>query len=350
MTDEFYMQRCIQLALLGKGSVAPNPLVGAVLVHEGRIIGEGYHQIYGQAHAEVNCVNSVQEADKHLIPKSTLYVSLEPCSHFGKTPPCTNLIIDNKIPSVVIGSVDINSAVSGKGIERLKNAGVSVKTGICEKECIQLNKRFFTSLAKNRPYIILKWAQSENGMIAKTGERTAISNTYTNLEAHRWRSEEDAILVGHHTAVTDNPQLTNRYWGDKQPVRVMLCTQLPAEDFRMYYEPGKTIIFNTEANKESGNKQFIKVGRENYLNEGLQRLHEERIQSVLVEGGSYTLQQFINGGLWDECRIITAGGLVITDGVKAPALNKGELLKEEQIRSDRIEYYGNPYNQFVVTD
>lgn len=344
------MQRCIQLARLGQGSVAPNPLVGAVLVYQERIIGEGYHQIYGQAHAEVNCVNSVKKEDRDFISSSTLYVSLEPCSHFGKTPPCTDLILSHKIPSVIIGSVDINSLVNGKGIERLRHAGVSVQSGICEKDCLYLNRRFFTSLSFNRPYIILKWAQSANGMMGKKGERTPISNPYTNLEVHRWRKEEAAILVGHHTATIDNPQLTNRYWPGNQPVRILLSTKPPQEDLQMYNEPGTTLVFNTTENRKMGNTTFVKTDPHHYLPEVLNYLSQQKIQSVLIEGGKQTLQQFIDSDLWDECRIITAGDKIIADGVPAPDLGEAILLGQSQLFSDKIRYYGNPHNRFLVTD
>lgn len=216
MIDETYMQRCLDLASKGLGSVSPNPMVGAVLVYENRIIGEGYHEQFGQAHAEVNCINSVQESDTHLIPQSTLYVSLEPCSHFGKTPPCSNLIIDCKIPKVVIACRDTFEQVNGKGIDQLKAAGIHVQVGILEKEAIQLNKRFFTFHSKKRPYVILKWAQSSNHKIANADfSRVLISNSFTNRLVHKWRSEEDAIMVGPNTALHDNPGLTTRNWPGK---------------------------------------------------------------------------------------------------------------------------------------
>lgn len=348
MTDEFYMQRCIQLARSGTGFVAPNPLVGAVLVFDNRIIGEGYHQQYGQAHAEVNCINSVKESDRDLIPESTLYVSLEPCSHFGKTPPCTDLILRQKIPSVKIGSVDIHDVVNGKGIDRLRQAGVEVKTGICEQECLFLNRRFFTSLSQNRPYIVLKWAQSSNGMMGKTGVRTPISNPYTNMLVHKWRKEEPAILVGHRTATIDNPQLTNRHWEGKQPVRILLCSHPCKEDLVMFSGPGKTIVFNTEENKVSGDVHFVKVSMGAYLSETMTCLMQENIQSVLVEGGAFTLKEFLDAGLWDEIRVITARRKIIDNGIPAPSLPETRLLKEVQIADDQIAFYGNPHNRFVV--
>ncbi|MBC7722390.1 MAG: bifunctional diaminohydroxyphosphoribosylaminopyrimidine deaminase/5-amino-6-(5-phosphoribosylamino)uracil reductase RibD, partial [Pedobacter sp.] len=214
------MFRCLELAVLGKGNVAPNPMVGSVLVHEGRIIGEGYHQLYGQPHAEVNCINSVAENDKYLIPQSTLYVSLEPCSHFGKTPPCSDLIIKHDIKKVVVGCRDSYEEVNGKGIENLQQNGVEVVLGILENDCKNLNKRFFTFHTKKRPFIILKWAETANGKIASnTNERLLISNDFSNRVVHKWRSEEGAILVGTKTASLDNPSLNNRLWHGKNPIR-----------------------------------------------------------------------------------------------------------------------------------
>lgn len=235
------MRRCIQLALLGAGNVAPNPMVGALLVYDDRIIGEGYHREYGQAHAEVNCVNSVRAEDLHQIPESTMYVSLEPCSHFGKTPPCADMIVREKIGRVKIGCIDANQKVHGQGIKRLREAGIDVKTGILESECIHVNKRFFTYHSMKRPYVILKWAQSQNGMMGRRGERVKISNTYTSLLVHQWRSEEPAILIGNNTAETDDPLLTNRYGTGKNPVRIVLSGKNVPENLRMYHEDGQTI-------------------------------------------------------------------------------------------------------------
>src|SRR5437868_6012424 len=232
------MHRCLELAKLAAGNVAPNPMVGAVLVHEEKIISEGYHKQFGEPHAEVNCINNVKEEDKHLIEKSTLYVSLEPCSHFGKTPPCTDLIIKNKIPKVVIGCVDIYKEVHGRGIKKLQDAEVEVVTGILEKECIELNKRFFTFHEKYRPYIILKWAESANGKIGIDTERVLISNEYSDRLVHKWRSEEAAILIGTNTALKDDPSLTTRLWQGNNPVRLVIDM-----DLRL---PSHLKIFNRE--------------------------------------------------------------------------------------------------------
>ncbi|HEY2720248.1 MAG TPA: bifunctional diaminohydroxyphosphoribosylaminopyrimidine deaminase/5-amino-6-(5-phosphoribosylamino)uracil reductase RibD, partial [Chitinophagaceae bacterium] len=224
---DIYMHRCLDLARLGAGHVAPNPMVGAVLVHDERIIGEGYHQQYGGPHAEPNCIASVKKEEQHLISESILYVSLEPCAHYGKTPPCADLIIKNKIPRVVIGCFDPFEEVNGKGIEKLKGAGIDVLVGILEHECKKLNKRFFLYYQQHRPYIILKWAQSSNQKIgAGAGNRTYISNEFTNRLVHKWRSEEAAILVGTNTALQDDPELTTRSWIGNNPRRLVMDMDL----------------------------------------------------------------------------------------------------------------------------
>lgn len=240
------MHRCLQLARLGAGAVAPNPMVGAVLVHEGRIIGEGYHRQYGCPHAEVDCLQSVLEGDKHLIPQSILYVSLEPCAHFGKTPPCADLIIGHKIPHVVVGCRDPFPAVNGKGIEKLQAAGTHVEAGVLEAACRKLNERFFTFHQQHRPYVVLKWAQTADGKMAKDGpERLLISNAMTNRLVHRWRSEEMAILVGTNTAWADNPSLTTRLWPGPNPVRLVvdLHLRLP-KNLHLFDASAPTLVFN----------------------------------------------------------------------------------------------------------
>lgn len=344
--DEQYMSRCIQLAYLGAGNVAPNPMVGAVLVFENKIIGEGYHQKYGEPHAEVNCINSVKEEDKHFIEKSTLFVSLEPCSHYGKTPPCADLIIKNKIPKVVIGTKDVNEKVAGKGIEKLKNAGVEVVTGILENECVALNKRFFTFHQKQRPFIILKWAQSANGKIgSNTNERILISNDYSSRLVHKWRSEETGILVGFNTALKDNPSLTTRLWKGKNPVRIVIDTglkdiglKLPSSS-NLFSKETNTIVFNFVDNFIQENIQFTKLKNENYLKEMLHSLYDLNIQSVLVEGGAKTIQSLIDDGLWDEARVIVNEELIIESGMNAPELKYFKFVKQEKYFNDTIHYW-----------
>lgn len=343
------MKRCIDLAKLGGGNVAPNPMVGAVLEFDNKIIGEGYHQKYGEAHAEVNCINSVREEEKLMIEKSTLYVSLEPCSHYGKTPPCVDIIIRNKIKTVVIGCIDVYKEVAGKGIQKLKDAGVEVIRGILEKDCIDLNKRFFTFHQKFRPYIILKWAQSANGKIAVTlpyqspegtGKRIYISNDYSNRLVHKWRSEEAAILVGTRTAMHDDPLLTTRLWAGRNPVRVIIDKELQLSPaLRAFNNDAKTIIYNIEKDSIGENVVYIKLEKENFLEQLLHSVFEMNIQSLLVEGGARTLQSFIDNGLWDEARVITNEKLVIENGIAGPELKNCTLEKKESYFGDGINYY-----------
>ncbi|MBS1567431.1 MAG: bifunctional diaminohydroxyphosphoribosylaminopyrimidine deaminase/5-amino-6-(5-phosphoribosylamino)uracil reductase RibD, partial [Bacteroidetes bacterium] len=258
------MQRCIELARLGAGSVAPNPMVGSVLVHGDRIIGEGYHQLYGKAHAEVNCINSVRPEDQHLIPQSTIYVSLEPCAHYGKTPPCADLIISRQIPEVVIGCRDPFKEVDGKGIEKLQAAGVKTTVAVLEDECRDLNKRFFTFHTQHRPYIILKWAQTADGRIGNEDHsRLLISNELSNRLVHRWRSEEAAILAGTNTVLFDNPALTTRLWEGASPVRLIadMDLRLPS-GLRVFDGQSRTIVFNTRMHEEKGNLLYYQVTRD----------------------------------------------------------------------------------------
>jgi diaminohydroxyphosphoribosylaminopyrimidine deaminase / 5-amino-6-(5-phosphoribosylamino)uracil reductase len=339
--DEKYMSRCIQLAKLGAGNVAPNPMVGAMLVCENKIIGEGYHQKYGEAHAEVNCINNVTEKNKSLIEKSTIYVSLEPCAHHGKTPPCADLIIRNKIKKVVVGCQDIYKEVAGKGIEKLRNAGVEVVTGILENECQELNKRFFTFHQKQRPYIILKWAQTVNGKIGSgKNERILISNDYSNRLVHKWRSEEAAILAGTNTVLKDDPSLTTRLWKGKNPVRIVIDKELKIpSSLNIFNEEAHTIIFNCIKNSDGKNIRFIKVSSKKFIEELLYSLYEHDIQSILVEGGAQTLESFINAGLWDEARVIINEKMILENGIHAPEMRNFSLIKQEKYFNDIIQYY-----------
>lgn len=338
--DELYINCCIGLAKLAAVNVAPNPMVGAVLVHDGKIIGEGYHKKFGEPHAEVNCINNVKEEDKHLIDKSTLYVSLEPCSHFGKTLPCTDLIIKNKIPKVVIGCKDVYKEVDGKGIKKLQVAGIEVITGILEKECIDLNKRFFTFQLKQRPYVILKWAESANGKIGSANERVFISNEYINRLVHKWRSEEAAILIGTNTALLDDPALTTRLWKGNNPIRLVLDMDLRLPlHLKIFNKEVKTIIFNKLKQDEDGNLIFYKVEEKKILPQLLKILYELNIQSVIVEGGAKLLQSFIDRGLWDEVRKIKNEKLKINNGIDAPELKNAYCQKQEKYFSDTISYF-----------
>ena len=346
------MQRCLQLAAMGAGKVAPNPLVGAVLVYDEKIIGEGYHEKFGEAHAEVNCINSVAEADKKFIEASALYVSLEPCAHFGKTPPCADLIIKNKIPKVVIGCRDSFEAVAGKGIERLKTAGIEVSVGILEDECLELNKRFFIFNEKKRPYIILKWAQSSDGKIAplnpskggnaehETATRLLISNEFTNRLVHKWRTEEAAILVGTNTALQDDPALTARFWQGNDPVRLVIDSDLKLPPhLKLFDGTAKTILFNFSKQAEEDNLVYYKLKKEESIPKQIAAaLYSLNILSVIVEGGAKLLQSFIDAGFWDEARVITNSNLIIGEGLDAPVLKDSNLISQQKIKNDSIEY------------
>ncbi len=339
--DELYMHRCLQLAQLGSGLTAPNPLVGAVLVYEGQVIGEGYHQQFGGPHAEPNCIDSVKEKNKALIPSSTLYVSLEPCSHFGKTPPCADLIIRHKIPRVVIGCRDPFTEVNGKGIEKLLSTGVQVTVGILEKECRQLNKRFFTFHTKHQPFIILKWAQTANRKIAAgNSDRLLISNEYSNRIVHKWRSEEAAILVGTNTALQDDPLLTNRYWKGPSPIRLVLDRNLRLPSSLQLFHLYPTVVFNNTRNEQKGTVHYYQLPDDGSVPQQLLKaIYALNIQSVLIEGGPTLLQSFIDEGLWNEARIITNRKLEITNGLPSPELSAALLTEEISLFSDNLSFY-----------
>ncbi len=338
------MSRCIELAQKGAGYVAPNPMVGAVLVHTGKIIGEGYHQQYGQAHAEVNCISSVRQEDKDLIPHSSLYVSLEPCAHYGKTPPCADLIITNKIPEVIIGCRDPFKEVNGKGIEKLEGSGVKVIKGILEKACKDLNKRFFTFHIKHRPYIILKWAQTADKKIAGNGtNRLLISNEQTNRLVHKWRSEESSILIGTNTAMLDNPELTTRLWNGPSPIRLVVDMDLSLpSSLKLFNGKQRTIIFNTVKHEEAEHLSYYQVTEDvSLVHQIVNALYQMKIQSVIVEGGARLLQSFIDEDIWDEARIINNEELIIRTGLAAPELRMNNVKEEMKIMGDAIKIYTN---------
>ncbi|MBD0724606.1 riboflavin biosynthesis protein RibD [Flavobacterium sp. L1I52] len=336
---EKYLKRCIQLAQNGLGTTYPNPMVGSVIVYDDRIIGEGWHKKAGEGHAEVNAVNSVK--DKSLLEKATIYVSLEPCSHFGKTPPCSDLIIQNKIPNVVIGTVDPNEKVAGRGIKKLIEAGINVTVGVLEKECNELNKRFFTFHQKQRPYIILKWAESQDGFIAPSERNEQkpvwISNPYSRQLVHKWRSEEQAILIGTQTAIDDNPKLDVRDWTGNSPVRIVLDqnNRIPKTHF-VFDKKLKTIVFcqsNDKANEENLIFEVIDF-KQNIIPQILTKLYQHQIQSVIIEGGRQTLQAFIDENLWDEARIFK-GKSNFKNGTKAPTFTinttKKQFILEDEL-------------------
>ncbi|TAE36380.1 MAG: bifunctional diaminohydroxyphosphoribosylaminopyrimidine deaminase/5-amino-6-(5-phosphoribosylamino)uracil reductase RibD [Sphingobacteriales bacterium] len=342
MIPENYMQRAINLAKLGAGNVSPNPMVGAVIVHQGRIIGEGYHQQYGQAHAEVNAINAVLKKYPDaitLLQQSTLYVSLEPCSHYGKTPPCALLIIKHKIPKVVIGCTDPNPRVSGKGIELLKNTGTEVSVGVLEKECMALNKRFFTSITKQRPYIILKWAQTADGFFAPAnGVQHWITSAPAKTLVHKWRTQEDCILVGTHTAKIDNPQLNVRLVAGRNPKRAFIDRDLSLpKDFFLLDNSQKTFVFNCKKTTTQGNTKYIAIEEFDYLLPQyiLYQLYLNDVQSLIIEGGAKTLQTFIDAGLWDEARVFTSAKNLST-GIKVPHI-KGNTVSVDSIGGDTLK-------------
>ena len=338
--EEKYMNRCLELARQGEGLTAPNPMVGSVIVCEEKIIGEGFHHEFGGSHAEVHAINSVK--DTSLLERSTLYVNLEPCAHYGKTPPCAELIVFHRIPRVVIGTVDPFAKVSGKGIEILKNAGVKVTIGVLEKECIEINRRFFTFHEKKRPYIILKWAQTLDGFIDSertSGKPVWISNELSRILVHRQRTEEAAILIGTNTAIMDNPSLTVRAWSGRQPVRMALDRQNRMPD-TLTLKDGKipTIIF-TESDIESRqNLEFVRLDFNNsLLKQILDFMYSRTIQSVIVEGGRQLLQSFIDDKLWDEAFIYT-GPYRFGNGVKAPAFDYQPQFSE-MIDDTRLDHF-----------
>jgi diaminohydroxyphosphoribosylaminopyrimidine deaminase / 5-amino-6-(5-phosphoribosylamino)uracil reductase len=379
MSHVYYMNRCIGLAKLGAGFVAPNPMVGSVLVHNEKIIGEGFHQKFGGPHAEVHCIRSVKE--EHLISQSTLYVSLEPCSYFGKTPPCTDLIIQNKISKVVIGCLDLNREVNGKGIEKLKAAGVEVEFGIHENECKNLNRRFIKFQTKQRPYVILKWAQTADGKMADSpsegkaspnpsqggalesskgkesftqsvskvppcggfrgASRLLISNKYSNRLVHKWRSEEASILVGTNTAMMDDPELTTRLWPGPSPVRMVLDMNLSLpSDLKLFNQQVRTVIFNAVKHDETGGLVYYKIKKEGSLIQQIMNaLYKLNILSVIVEGGAKLIQSFLDEGIWDEARVISNKQLAIDKGLAAPQLMNGFKIDEINFLTDEIKIY-----------
>ena len=344
MVDELIMHRCLQLARIGKGNVAPNPMVGAVLLHEGKIIGEGFHEAYGQAHAEVNCINSVDASLKHLIPSSVLYVSLEPCNHTGNTGPCTDFIISHDIKKVVVACRDINTTINGCGIEKLRHHGIEVQEGLLKSEAIYLNRRFFCFHKKQRPYIILKWAQTANGFISSgDGQQLKISNELTDRLVHKWRSEEASILVGTNTAMQDNPLLTTRLWPGKNPVRIVVDRKLKIPPhYHLLDNKTSTIIINTIRQKEDGNTLYYKTGEEeNIPGVIINLLHHRQVISLIIEGGAKLLQSFIDAGLWDEARLITSKKITNGNGVHSPVLKNAAFLKTEKIEDDELNYFTN---------
>lgn len=321
---ETYMLRCIELAKKGMGHVAPNPLVGCVIADNDVIISEGFHSAFGNEHAEPNAIKKVDDA---LLKKSTLYVNLEPCSHFGKTPPCADLIISKGIKKVVVGNLDVNPLVAGNGIRKLQEAGIEVIHGILNQECRELNKRFFTFHEKKRPYVILKWAQTNDGFMSKMPlPANTAENWITGLESkalvHQWRTEEQSILVGHNTVVADNPQLTARLHEGNNPIRIVIDRSLDLDlHYNVFDNKAKTLIFNSIKNETIKNLHWIKIDFTNFMDELFHQLYQLNINSVIVEGGARTLEHFINTGLWDEAKVFVNPNLNFENGIESPLLD-----------------------------
>jgi len=342
-TPTIFMQRCLSLATLGMSDVAPNPMVGCVIVYDGIIIGEGFHEKFGQPHAEVNAIRSVRNPE--LLLYSTLYVSLEPCAHFGKTPPCSDLIIESRIPRVVIGTVDPFAQVAGKGIERMKNAGIEVDLGLLEAECRDLNRRFFTFHEKKRPYIILKWAQTLDGFIdtdhTQIQHPTWITNALAKRLVHKQRSEESAILIGTNTAECDNPSLTVREWSGNQPIRLVIdrTGRLDAR-LNIFDQKAPTWVFTSIRKKEDEARKYITLDFDwEILPQLLSELYRRDILSVIVEGGAELLTSFLKMDLWDEAFVYT-GNQFFGKGVAAPHIS-GETIAIEELDECKLHVLRN---------
>lgn len=332
------MQRCIELAQLGAGGVSPNPLVGCIIVYNNQIIGEGWHQQFGEAHAEVNAIDSVK--DKSLLKEATLYVNLEPCNHFGKTPPCADLIIKHQLKQVLVGMVDPYEKVAGNGIKKLQEAGIEVTVGLLENECKFLNRRFIKFITQQKPYIILKWAQTWNGYIAPDATKLSaedfenqrhITDRIVQKLVHKWRTQEDAIMVATNTALFDNPALNAREWPGRNPVRVLLDKnlRLPA-DLKLFDSSTPTIVFTEKQKESSKNLTFIQLDfSKNWLAEMLTELYNLNIQSLIIEGGAQFLNAIIDNRMWDEA-IVFSSPKTITNGIKAPLID-GHKIQQEDI-------------------
>ncbi len=338
MPHEFFMQRCLQLAAIGVGKVLANPMVGCVIVANGQIIGEGYHQQYGGPHAEVNAINSISKENLHLLNEATVYVSLEPCAHFGKTPPCADLLIKHQVKQVVIGCLDPHDKVAGAGVVKLKAAGINVIVGILEQESIHLNKRFITYHQKKRPYIILKWAETTNGLMA--GDTKKISGPLAQQRLHIWRSQEMSFMIGTNTLLEDNPQLNVRLVNGANPIRIAVDAHLKSvgKDLKFYDQTQTTIIINTVKNEIVGKIEFVKVvdtAPQSVLNV----LYERQILSVVIEGGAAFLNAFLNENLYDEIKVFKSKSLYFDSGLKAPIINANAHSSEDLGDDILINYY-----------
>lgn len=338
MTDEQFMRRAFELARLGAGHSSPNPMVGCVIVHENQIIGEGYHHEYGQAHAEVNAIESVKEYS--LLPKSTVYVTLEPCSYFGNTPPCADLLIKKEVKKVIICNRDPNPLVAGRGMKKLMDAGINIESGLLSEEGRELNRRFFTFHEKKRPYVLLKWAQTSDRFIARENfDSKWISNQYSRQLVHKWRAEEQAIMVGTNTAKYDNPSLNVRDWKGKNPVRIVIDRDLTLDEkLKLFDGSIETLIFTEKEKASIENVTYIKL--DNISPKSiLEVLYERNIVSVLIEGGATLINAFIKENFWDEARVFTSENKFFT-GIIAPTINQISA-KEENIEGDILQTFIN---------
>lgn len=336
--DETYMQRALELAALGLGHVSPNPMVGCVIVHDNRIIGEGWHRRHGESHAEVLALNQVK--NKALLPESTLYVTLEPCSHHGKTPPCADRIVQEGVGRVVICNKDSNPLVKGEGIRKMEAAGIKVENHLLEQEGRRLNKRFFTFYEKQRPYILLKWAQTADRFIARENfESKWISHEFSRKIVHKWRTEEDAVMVGTNTAQYDNPRLNARDWPGKNPVRIVVDKNLRLDRKLLLFDHSQpTLCYNLQENRKEKNLQFIKLNPENFSEALFYDLFEKKIMSVMIEGGSSLLQNLIAEGLWDEARVFESKA-TFGAGISAPTLKDCKMIEKTRSGEDELIAY-----------
>jgi diaminohydroxyphosphoribosylaminopyrimidine deaminase/5-amino-6-(5-phosphoribosylamino)uracil reductase len=343
-SDEKYMSRCIELAKKGLGNTYPNPLVGSVIVHQNKIIGEGYHQKYGEAHAEVHAVNSVK--DQSLLKASTIYVTLEPCAHFGKTPPCADLIIEKEIPNVVIGVVDPFEQVCGEGITRMKEHGINVKVDLLKEACTELNKRFFWNVKTDLPYIILKWAETADGFMDQDRESNVpkinwITSKSTKAITHTWRKEEAGILVGVNTILNDDPELTVREVNGNNPVRIIIDPDLKLENRnpKIFKVPGQNLIYNKLRSQENNNTEFVKLNDFSLINI-LSDLKKRSISSIIVEGGKFTIEQFIKENLWNEARVYVSE-INFISGLNSPDIDSKYLINQHELEKEKLLFYQN---------
>jgi len=349
MDHNEFMAQCFSLALRGRGFTAPNPMVGAVLVYKGVVIGMGWHHKYGARHAEIDCLENVDEAERHLVPESTLYVNLEPCAHHGKTPPCAERLVQEKVKEVVIANTDPFEQVNGRGIELLKQGGIAVTTGILEKEASWLNRRFFCFHTLKRPYIILKWAQTADGIFAPADRsRHQITGGYSQLLVHKWRTEEAAVMVGGTTAMNDNPQLTARLIQGRQPLRIVLDRRLQLPHTHDVFDKAATTwIVNEQRDGQQGNVHYFRAAFDRTLLPVLmQRLYESQFLSLIVEGGAALLDSFLEQGLWDEARVFTGSQKLVT-GIPAPVLTEANLAFNTFVEQDTLGIFVNKNSPFT---